>query len=391
MDRHRVGARHRAGLPVDPAGIGHDVDAGAAGDDPDLQGRGGRREHIVERAPRDEILVQAAHQPDEVGGEVHGVVGEIRPRGMAGAPPHREAAGHLALVAQDRAHLRGLADEAGGGGGAELGQPGDHVAHADAADLLVVGQGEVDRPGERRTHHLGHERQQAGDEALHVDGAAPDQAVAGLPQGEGVAGPALARRHHIEMARQDDPRHVARADRREQVGPVALRPRQDRRLDAVAGEVVAHQRDDRAVRHAAHRGDRHEGGQEGGGVGHRALADRRTARIIPPERRGAPVEGGERYRRSCRRRRSGRHEGTVGSRREPGSGPCRRKQRPRTIQIVDNPTKMVLIVCAERIMPKISAVQHGAIAPRNGRRRQTTPPPSQARGEDDVAAGRRRL
>ena len=49
---------------------------------------------------------------------------------------------------------------------------GDHRAHAEAADLLVVGEGEVDRHRQLALLVVGHGGEHAGEEALHVGGAA---------------------------------------------------------------------------------------------------------------------------------------------------------------------------------------------------------------------------
>src|SRR5439155_21810155 len=85
----------------------------------------------------------------------------------------------------------------------------DHVAHADAADLLVVRDGEMNRPGELARRHVGHRRETAGDEALHVGGAAAEQTAVALLEPKRIARPGLpVDRHHVGMAGEDVPRLV---------------------------------------------------------------------------------------------------------------------------------------------------------------------------------------
>src|SRR5262249_16579988 len=66
-----------------------------------------------------------------------------RERRMAGLAMHGDAERALALVADHHAHFGRLAHEAGRRLHLRAFKPRDHAAHADAADLFVVGDREV--------------------------------------------------------------------------------------------------------------------------------------------------------------------------------------------------------------------------------------------------------
>ncbi len=120
----------------------------------------------------------------------------------------------LPLWPTTHAHLGRLAHEAAERPQAPRAHPRDQRAHAEAADLLVVREGDVDRAGEPRRRHLGHQRQADRDEALHVRGAAPVEAPVALGQPERVARPGLPRhRHDVAVPGEHVARHVPRAER----------------------------------------------------------------------------------------------------------------------------------------------------------------------------------
>ncbi len=80
---------------------------------------------------------------------------------------------------------------------------GDHRAYAEAADLLVIGEEEVDRHFEPAALKVRHGCQNASEKPLHVGGAAPIEAAAALGEREGVRLPGCAvRRDDIRMARR---------------------------------------------------------------------------------------------------------------------------------------------------------------------------------------------
>src|SRR3546814_19839874 len=65
----------------------------------------------------------------------------------------------------------------------------DHPADTGAADLLVVGKGDVDRLLERPRLEFGHQRQRGGEEGLHVAGAAHVELAGPHDHVEGGAAP----------------------------------------------------------------------------------------------------------------------------------------------------------------------------------------------------------
>ena len=135
---------------------------------------------------------------------------------------------------------------------------------AAAADLLVVGEGDMDRSRQRHGEELGNHGEHAGEEALHVGRAPSPKTYAVRGEAERIARPDLALdRHHVHVAGEDVARPVARPDRREEVGPVALGPGDHRALDPMARELCAHPVDDRRIRGARQRRDRHEIGEDG--------------------------------------------------------------------------------------------------------------------------------
>ncbi len=204
--------------------VGHDVDGGAAVHDPDMSGGMG---HVVEVVPRP-LAREAAADPgnlgDEPGAVFDGIDAERRERRMAPLAADGRPHGALALVSDHDGHARRLADEATLLAHGPAAQMLGEAPAADAADLLVVGEGEMDRPAERRRPHALDGREAHGQEALHVASAAAVQPPVRLPQAEGIARPGLSvDRHHVGMAGQDEAGHVSGADRREHIGFLAGR------------------------------------------------------------------------------------------------------------------------------------------------------------------------
>jgi hypothetical protein len=130
-------------------------------------------------------------------------------------------------------------------------EAGDHAADADAADLLVVGQRDVQRHLQRRRAEPRRMRQNAGDEALHVGAAAAIEAPRCIvaAQHERIARPALAgHRHDIGVSRQGDPAIARGPDRREQVGLRLCRIENAGTGDSVTVEPAGDEFDQRKVR-----------------------------------------------------------------------------------------------------------------------------------------------
>ena len=94
------------------------------------------------RSLRSSSMRGLADQAAGVGDRVDPVLRHARvgrPAGQLDAPAHG------ALVAVDHAHAGRLADEHARGTRQRLAELGDHRPHAEAADFLVVGEGQVDR------------------------------------------------------------------------------------------------------------------------------------------------------------------------------------------------------------------------------------------------------
>ena len=135
----RLGDADAAAFEIHRAGIRHDVQRGAAMHD---AGEQRRMRNVVEAVGRShgcERHRTTADLDDQLGGVFDGVDAVGRDRGVAGEPLERRAHAVLALVADDDLHLGRLADE-----GAERLDPflrdlAQHRPHADAADLLVIG------------------------------------------------------------------------------------------------------------------------------------------------------------------------------------------------------------------------------------------------------------
>ena len=92
------------------------------------------------------------------------------------------------------------------------------AARADAADLLVIREGKMQRLLQVRVQHVRHRREAARHVALHVGRAAAVQLAVAFGQLERAVGPVLVvDRHHVGVAREDEARHVGRPERRPQV------------------------------------------------------------------------------------------------------------------------------------------------------------------------------
>ena len=157
-------------------------------------------------------------------------------------------------------------------GGIEI---GEQAPHAEAAHLLVVGEGEVQRHFEARLRELGHQRERHGEEAFHVAGAAAVEPALALVDREGIARPFLAvDRHHVGVAGEHDATlavgrpAVGRPDRGEEIRLRAGLVVHEARRDAVLREIVAHPMDQREIGIAAGRVERDQAAQhlDGGGA-----------------------------------------------------------------------------------------------------------------------------
>src|SRR3546814_1608391 len=99
----------------------------------------------------------------------------------------------LALVAGDDLHLGRLADHAHGRAHRLAREELQEVWHALAADLLVVGEAEMDRCREIVLEEARRMGQRHRDEGLHIRGAAAVEAAAVLAHQPGIERPEIGR------------------------------------------------------------------------------------------------------------------------------------------------------------------------------------------------------
>ncbi len=110
----------------------------------------------------------------------------------------------------------------------------------------------MERDLQRAPLEVGHRRQHAGEEALHIGGAAAIEPAAALDETERIAVPALAiDRHHVGMSRQRNAGDALGADGGEQARLLAILGRHQLAGDAVPREVVGDEADERAIGIAA--------------------------------------------------------------------------------------------------------------------------------------------
>ncbi len=180
-------------------------------------------------------------------------------RRVAGDALHRAGADDAALVARHHLHVGGFADDDRARTKPALAEPVDHAADAGAADLLVVGEREVDRALQAALRPFRHLRQRGGGEGLHVGGPAAIDAAVLLGQRPGIGRPGLAvDRHHVGVARQDHAAIRVRPDRGEQIRLGAVGVVHEVRAHAVIGEIRRHPFDKRQIRVAAGGVERHQ-------------------------------------------------------------------------------------------------------------------------------------
>ena len=168
-----------------------------------------------------------------------------------------DAVAQLALVGAHHLHLGGLADEHGTRLYLAVAQNVDEPAHPEATDLLVIGEGNVQRSLDLAGEKLRRESETHRKEALHVGGAPPVEAAVALPYLEGIAVPGLALdRHHIGMAGERDAGTLRRAERGVQVRLATSLVVDELGGDAEVVEVPGNKLDEREVRAFAHRVER---------------------------------------------------------------------------------------------------------------------------------------
>ena len=160
--------------------------------------------------------------------------------------------GALALVRDHRLHAGGLADDGAGGADAVARQVFEQAARADAAHFLVIGECKINRRLEIGRGKARRHRQDDGEVAFHVAGAAAVELVASHRRLERIARPVLAvHRHHVGVPREHNAGFVSFLHGGEQIRLVAAGIIGEARLDAVGLEVIAHPLDQAEVGTAA--------------------------------------------------------------------------------------------------------------------------------------------
>ncbi|MCY1357349.1 hypothetical protein D9M69_438390 [compost metagenome] len=250
----QVVARQVAHLEFEAALIRDDVQRLASVDHADMHGAVGNVIGTVLGTLQHQPLLALAQRGDEVAGQMDGIGRAWRQRGMGLLATAVGAVGTLALVAKHELHIGRLTNDAQEGSHWGQVQHVEQTAHANATDLLIMGQGQLQRPAEGVVCRLEHRIDCQGDKTLHVAAAtAVDPAVA---HGclERRDRPGLARRgHHVGVPGQQHARHLTRAGAGEQVGLASALVLDDQRLDALAEQQVAHILDERQVGIGRHR------------------------------------------------------------------------------------------------------------------------------------------
>ena len=147
VDGGDVDAGNGAHVEVQPARHGHDVGRRAAVDARHLQRGVGRIEARILRAQL-QLVLDVGQLAQQLAGDGDGVDAERRHARVRGAALDLDVPAHGALVLVDDGHRGRLADQHHARLDEAAAELGDHRAHAEAADFLVVREGEVDRHGE---------------------------------------------------------------------------------------------------------------------------------------------------------------------------------------------------------------------------------------------------
>ncbi len=174
-------------------------------------------------------------------------------------PMRHDAEAKLALVRRHRLHEGRFTDDAEPRLHRRVLQDVEQAAHADAADLLVIGKGEIDRRVQRSLHGAFGHGEAAGDEALHVRRAAPIDGAIARDHLERVRRPGLAfDGNDIRMPGQHHARLVRGTDRRPEIGFPAILVVHDQAVDPQLPQRLLDIGDQIEIAVAADRGIRNE-------------------------------------------------------------------------------------------------------------------------------------
>ncbi len=199
------------------------------------------------------IVAEPAPDPieraDDLGRVLDGVDAPRRQGRVALEPAYAASNAELSLVGADHPHFGGFANDAAKRTGPALDELVQQPAHADAADLLVVGEGEVNRSRELAGKDFGRHREHDGDEALHVARPAPVKPAVPFDDREGIARPLLTvDRHDVGVPGKNQPTLAFRPQRGEQIRLAAALVEYQFGCDAEPGQIVAHPMNQRQIR-----------------------------------------------------------------------------------------------------------------------------------------------
>ncbi|MNF78213.1 hypothetical protein D3C84_603860 [compost metagenome] len=122
-------------------------------------------------------------------------------------------------------------------------------AYADAADFLVMGQGQLQWAAQRAVSCFEHGVDRQGNKSLHVAAATAVNPLVLQRRLERRHAPGLSDgRHHVGVSGQQHARQIARANAGEQVGLASTFVLDDQRLDTFARQLRADIVDQRKVR-----------------------------------------------------------------------------------------------------------------------------------------------
>ncbi len=202
-----------------------------------------------------QLVPDVIEQLDELARHHHRIGAFLRRARMAFAAVAMGVQHRARFVRADHLHQRRLADDGQRRADVRRFKIVQQARHAGAADFLVIGQREMDRPRQSGARDLRQQRQRHRNEPLHVAGAAAVEFVAADLRPERIGRPFLAvHRHDVGMARQ----HIAawrfRPEAREQIG-----------LDA-AGIEGAAAAPARRLQHVLHEIDQREVGTAARGI-----------------------------------------------------------------------------------------------------------------------------
>jgi hypothetical protein len=288
----RVGAGQVAEFIAELGVARHHVVGDAAVELPDAGGAEGHVETLVARLVGLKALGHVAQLADHARRHLDGIDRLRRERGVRLLAAHAAFVAVDALVRGGRHHAGGLADDAGQRRDAGVLHVGDQLAHAQAADFLVVTERQMHRERRLAVQEIAGVGQRHADKTLHVAAAAAVEPAVADRSRQRVQRPVLAvPGHGVGVARQDDAGRLALAQRGKEVGLGLAGIGGDAAGHAQPGEFVAHEMDQFQVAVVADRVHAHQGldqfqgagrdgGQGGGNGGEGGGGDERHGSIL---------------------------------------------------------------------------------------------------------------